>query len=143
VKIEGKKHAFRQTQDGVVISFVLHPNDVTPELAVAPLGTPYEIELTEIDYDNPRPEPTEGEKIRTRAVMMCKDPNFQKWVVACHRPIDGGYVYADEYSARAFILEKCGIASRSELASNKEAQRKFLEMETQYMQDTGRMARPR
>ncbi len=140
MKIEAKKHAFRQTQDGVVVSFVLHPNDVTPELAVAPLGTPYEIELTEIDYDNPRPEPTEGERIRTRAVLLCREPQFQKWILSN----DDKCVWGDpEQSAKVRLCEWCNIASRAELATNKEAQHKFLEMETQYMQDTGRMARPR
>ena len=50
-QIECKKHAYRQTQDGLVISFVVHPNDITPELASAPLGTRYAAVLLELTDD--------------------------------------------------------------------------------------------
>jgi len=85
-------------------------------------------------------EPTEGERIRTRAVLLCREPQFQKWILSN----DDKCVWGDpEQSAKVRLCEWCNIASRAELATNKEAQHKFLEMETQYMQDTGRMARPR
>ena len=48
---EVKKHALRQTQDGVVVAFVLHPNDVPAALQLAPLGTRYMLALVEIDED--------------------------------------------------------------------------------------------
>lgn len=48
---EAKKHAYRQTQDGVVISFVVHPNDLNAALAVAPLGTRYMVAVAEIGDD--------------------------------------------------------------------------------------------
>lgn len=40
---EAKLHAFRRTQDGVVISYVVHPDDVSTAMATAPLGTRYMI----------------------------------------------------------------------------------------------------
>jgi hypothetical protein len=46
---EAKKHAYRQTQDGVVVSFVLHPNEVPDGLATAPLGSRYVLALVQID----------------------------------------------------------------------------------------------
>ena len=53
---EAKKHAYRQTQDGVVISFVVHPNDLNAALAVAPLGTRYMVAVAQIgDDDQPVP----------------------------------------------------------------------------------------
>lgn len=48
---EAKKHAYRQTQDGVVISFVVHPNDLNAALAVAPLGTRYMVAVAQIGDD--------------------------------------------------------------------------------------------
>lgn len=48
---EAKKHAYRQTQDGVVISFVVHPNDVSAAIATAPLGTRYMVGFAEIGDD--------------------------------------------------------------------------------------------
>lgn len=52
---EAKKHAYRQTQDGVVVSFVLHPQEVPDELATAPLGQRYQLALVALnDDDTPR-----------------------------------------------------------------------------------------
>ncbi len=56
---EAKKHAYRQTQDGVVVSFVLHPNEVPEGLAVASLGTRYQLAMVEID-DNEMPKEVMG-----------------------------------------------------------------------------------
>lgn len=55
---EAKKHAYRQVQDGVVISFVLHPHEIPPDLASAPLGTRYVLALVEIDENE---EPRGGD----------------------------------------------------------------------------------
>lgn len=51
---EGKLHAFRRTQDGVVISYVVHPNDVSAAMATAALGTRYMIAF-EAMTDNSEP----------------------------------------------------------------------------------------
>lgn len=48
---EAKKHAYRQTQDGVVVSFVLHPQEVPDDLATAPLGTRYVLAMVELNDD--------------------------------------------------------------------------------------------
>ena len=48
---EAKKHAYRQTQDGVVVSFVLHPHEVPDGLATAPLGSRYVLALVQIGDD--------------------------------------------------------------------------------------------
>lgn len=48
---EAKKHAYRQTQDGIVVSFVVHPNDVSAAIAMAPLGTRFMVAFAEIGDD--------------------------------------------------------------------------------------------
>ncbi len=35
---EAKNYALRKSKDGVIVSFVVHPNDVTPELLNLPVG---------------------------------------------------------------------------------------------------------
>ena len=45
---EAKLLGFRRTQDGVVVSYVVHPSDVSAELAIAPLGTRYMVAVAEI-----------------------------------------------------------------------------------------------
>jgi hypothetical protein len=51
IHFEGVKHAYRQTKDGVVISFVVHPHDVPKGLADAPLGSRYIVALVQVDDD--------------------------------------------------------------------------------------------
>lgn len=51
IHCEAKKHAYRQTQDGVVVSFVLHPQEVPDGLATAALGTRYMLALVAIGDD--------------------------------------------------------------------------------------------
>ena len=48
---EGKLHSYRRTQEGAVVAFVIHPHDVTAELAMAPLGTRFMIGFSEIGDD--------------------------------------------------------------------------------------------
>ena len=58
---------------------------------------------------------TEGERLRTCAIMICKDPAFQEYI-------------GKETSVVPYIHMWCGIESRAELATNLEAQRKFREL---------------
>lgn len=58
---EAKKHAYRQTQDGVVVSFVLHPQEIPDGLAIAPLGTRYMLALVEIGDDEKPKNRKDGE----------------------------------------------------------------------------------
>jgi len=67
---------------------------------------------------------TEGEKLVVQAVLTCKDPSFQRYI---------GEAYDhDEQGAREFILDCCGIKSRSELATNRTAQESFKAIDRDY-----------
>lgn len=46
--IEGLKYAYRQTKDGHVVSFVIHPNDVSLDLTNAPIGQRFELVLRQL-----------------------------------------------------------------------------------------------
>lgn len=48
---EVRKVAYRQTKDGIVLSFLLHPNEVPEGLALAALGTRYQMAVVEIGDD--------------------------------------------------------------------------------------------
>src|SRR5216684_5729277 len=60
---EAKLHAFRKSQTGIVVSFILDPADVPQQLALAPLGARYTIALAERGDDekpisrDPAPQP--------------------------------------------------------------------------------------
>lgn len=57
---EAKKYALRQAKDGVIISFVLHPDDVVPELLSAPIGEHYVVALAPYTEEEQRPPSSTG-----------------------------------------------------------------------------------
>lgn len=60
---EAKKHAYRQTQDGIVVSFVVHPSALPKELALADLGTRFMVAFAEIgDDEKPKQAPVAQER---------------------------------------------------------------------------------
>lgn len=77
--------------------------------------------------DNPKKvsEKTEGEKLVIRAILLCKDQHFQRF--ARHNDYE-----ADEEGARYFVLDRCGIKSRSELATNEIAQEHLKAIDRDY-----------
>ena len=80
---EAKKYAYRQTKDGMVLSFVLHPDDVPKEMATAPIGQRYMVACAQIDdHENPiRPRATtDAEKALARANLICRDETYIQWV---------------------------------------------------------------
>lgn len=84
IPVEVKKHSYRQTKDGIVISFVMHPNDVSPELAASALGTRYMAALVEIGDDE---QPVEKPKrawadlgVGEQAGIRCSEQAFRNYL---------------------------------------------------------------
>src|SRR6478752_1820674 len=146
---EAKKHAYRQTQDGIVISFVCHPNDVDAELAIAPLGTRYMIGFAELgDDDKPKLQnssavehsPVKREvsgsipdsaakrqfkdlKLSNQAGIRCSDPQFWDFLAESRsEDLSIGETSAD------FTRRICGVSSRSELDTNDIAAAKWRKL---------------
>lgn len=125
---EAKKHGYRQTQDGIVVSFVLHPEEVPDDLALAALGTRYMLVFTRIG-DDEEPQPPEvkrpGRPFHTlprsqQAGILCNDETFQQWVIANYgyAMTPGGKSYEflkNPISARQFVIDECKVNSRREL----------------------------
>ena len=80
--------------------------------------------------DGSKPEKTEGEKAVIRAVMLCKDASFKTW--AGNNCLPTETKLDTTRWARSVILFECGISSRRELATNPEALKKFLALETDF-----------
>ena len=156
---EAKLHGFRRTQDGVVISYVIHPNDVKAELATAALGTRYVIAFEEINDDETANEspvaqrseqaaynrqvegsnPSGATKQRTpfdqlpatmQAAMRCADESFQRFVFDVFWR--KGAAIPSEANAAQLVRDYCGVSSRKDLNFNEEASRLWLELEAKY-----------
>ena len=154
---EAKKHAYRQTQDGIVVSFVVHPNDLDASFAVAPLGTRYMIGFSEIG-DDEKPigsvaqldrarkdeSPTEVAGSNPAGVskphrpfaslplsqqcgMRCKDGHFFDFMCATKPELD-----SSPADLVMNIYAICGITSRSELDTNDIAAAKWRKLEADY-----------
>lgn len=125
---EAKKHAYRQTQDGIVVSFVLHPNEVPDDLALAPLGTRYVLALVRIGDDETPQPPNEkpkrsGQPFHTlprpqQAGMMCNNQAFQRWAsskgMRCGSSLGWDFPQTAG-GARKYILAECAVTSRADL----------------------------
>tara|TARA_R100001198_G_C5221001_1_gene203159 strand:- start:195 stop:644 length:450 start_codon:yes stop_codon:yes gene_type:complete len=128
---EAKKYAYRQTKDGMVLSFVLHPDDVPKEMATAPIGQRYMVACAQIDdHENPiRPRATtDAEKALARANLICRDETYIQWVrMNFYQWHVVDETLEDEQYAAEVIRFICGIGSRSELKTNPEARERLNE----------------
>lgn len=128
---EAKKHAYRQTQDGIVISFVCHPSDLAAALALAPLGTRYMVAVAEIGDDEKPVEPAPAKErkpfdslpLSQQAAIRCQDNDFKLYL---------GVNNAEEAAQK--LREFCRIGSRSELddPTKERPRHDFLAMQDHY-----------
>lgn len=144
---EVKLHTFHRTQKGVVVSFVIHPQEVPRALALDDLGTRYGMALARIEEDGaadaPRkpvstPAPDKPRRVfrdmprSQQAAIMCQDAGFQAHINAGNR----------EQAARR-LRYSLGIESRADLDKDMEAAEKWDRLYAQFQQETGRMAEVR
>jgi hypothetical protein len=138
---EAKKHAYRQTQDGIVISFVVHPNDLSAEVATAPLGTRYMVAFAQIgDDEQPTEQPKPERPKRSwgsmspaeQAGVLCMDRRFQDWL---------GVAFADD--AAEYVRNHCAVDSRADISKDPKSVAKWHDLVNRYRAATGQMAEMR
>jgi hypothetical protein len=124
IKFECVQIAMNKDKNGYVLKLSIHPNDNPEELMKDRVGQRYQavfVRLDENDQPTMPPDEAEGRLAVKMAATLCADEKFQGWL--CFQG------YADEISEEAAAIgvrTYCGIASRSDLKSNKEARAKFL-----------------
>lgn len=136
---EGVKIAYRQTKDGVIVSFVVHPNEVPDGLATAPLGSRYVVALVQVgDDEKPLPinQPAKGIKTFTAATapddpkpagakrdwrdvqpaaqsgIRCAEPTFRAFLRETR-----GFDVQDKLQAEIAVRDICGVESRVEFST--------------------------
>ncbi len=146
---EAKKHAYRQTQDGIVVSFVIHPNDVDSAFAVAPLGTRYMVGFAEItDAPVVQPERTAALQAEAagsiparvtkrkfaempysqQAALRCNDAEFKEFL-ADEFPIAWGM---NGEAPVATVRHVCQVESRTEFDKSGSAALEWQKVEELY-----------
>jgi hypothetical protein len=144
--VELKLYAYRKNRDGLIVSFVVHPSD-EDFLNGVHIGQVYQAQL-EPDFEEEMDEhflkqeekKAEGERLRVRAVLLCKDERFQAWLGRVWLP---DKEIRGEPAAAVWLRRHLAIQSRSELATNTAAQARFLALEAQYQAETGQAAERR
>ena len=146
INMEVKKDGLQQLQSGSwKLTLTVNAEDMSMEIMQAPMGTPYGLAMVPIQYDDTPPnldhftsykensnattkvaEKTEGDKLRERACILCKEKDFQTYVNQI-----GAYGY-NEAGARLFIYVECEIESRKTLVTCEAAQVLFKNMDRQY-----------
>ena len=148
--IEAKKHAYRQTREGTIVSFLIQPDDVaellTQELSVSEIGARYMLGIVRLDEETDYPvvpeQVTIGERAMRRASMLCRDDDFQKWVRLNSEKFDPEgelHMDDDEEYVSVIMRDECGILSRRELQTNKDAQEKLRNLIDKYQADKRRI----
>ena len=143
--VEAKKHAYRQTREGTVVSFLIHPDDVpqllTQELSISAIGARYLLGIVRLSEESDYPvvpeEITIGERAMRRASMLCRDTDYQEWLRLNSKrwkDVDENIEDNTEYSAEV-IRYVCDILSRRELKTDKEAQEKLREHVEEYKKE--------
>ena len=120
---EAIKSVLRQSKDGIVISLVIHPSDVPVPLLSDPIGSRYMVGMARVGDDEEIIEPEsvrEGKRMVTSCGALCRDSDFQRWLV------DNGFTDDQtETAAAATVKRLLKVDSRAELKSNVDAQRRW------------------
>lgn len=140
VTFEGIKYSYNQRQAGIVIAFVVHPENMPDYVALAPLGSRVMVTLTEIgDDDKPVEKPAEKPRQSwesmsraQQAGILCSRPDFQRWLGV-----------EDEHGAAVQVRYACNVMSRGEIDKHPHACGKFDALVSRYRQATGQMAEVR
>lgn len=114
LKVEMVKTGVNYSKSGgLSVKFEIDPTDAPHDLITSPLGTRYMTVLVEFSDHGEMvvpPSVVEGERAVKRAVMLCKDEQFQSFLGA-----------DSEETAAEKLKEKLKIASRADLKDDERA----------------------
>jgi|TARA_Y100000004_G_scaffold128988_1_gene145328 hypothetical protein len=130
LKFEAIKVSMSQDKNGTNLRLCIHPDDVPQELHKDWVGSRYMVAMVKIDEED-KPvvseEQLEGQRLMKSAIMCCKEPEF--WDLEPFFP----HVKSEEECATA-LKDYLGIASRREIKTNKDVQKRFKVILSDYME---------
>lgn len=123
IQFEAVKTALKQTKDGYGLSLAVHPDDLPEDLMRDFVGSRYMVVMVRIG-DNEQPVNREiefpGDHAVKMAGMMCRDPEFWKWIF-----VRTGKEITSEKECTQWLSEFLHIQSRKELKENQEVREVF------------------
>lgn len=130
IQFEAIKTSLKQTKDGYGLSLAVHPEDLPEDLMRDFVGSRYMVVMVRIG-DNEQPVNRElefpGDHAVKMAGMMCRDPEFWKWI-----QIKTGAEIASEKECAQWLSDFLNIQSRKELKENQEVREVFNKYRKEY-----------
>ncbi len=149
------KIAYRQSKDGFVVSFAIHPQDIPADLANAAIGSQWCLQLVELDEHGNANDGTSVPSQETAPVAVTGEPSSapdvgtlyqkhgerrkftnlplaQQAGMLCADPVFRRFIVEElrlpcetEEEAKEAIYLRCGVGSRTEISGNKQATAQF------------------
>ena len=157
VNCEVRKIAYRQSKDGIVVSFVVHPNEVPAGLATSQLGTRYILALVELD-DEDMPKVSEGavrtlprrresshQSVESRdqgAVDPSRPTSRKSWhemtpaqqagILCADKSFQTWLGVNNETDAAILVRAKCKVKTRSDIAYGEKTNDYWIDLVSKY-----------
>ena len=143
-RLVGYSKQSRKDGDWIEVRFHIHPNDVTPALAAAPLKTAFMVaavpaQKTE-EPEKPGKRHWDEIPLPEQAGIRCNDPLFQEWLRARYFPSSK---LNEDPKVRLIWAEQtvrvnCGrVDSRAEFSPDNEPGRQWIVLDQEFRQSQG------
>jgi hypothetical protein len=132
IQFEGMKISLKQDKSGYVLNLSIHPDDIPDDLLRDFVGARYQVVMVRLDQDEKpmdKEEEFAGEKSLRIAGMLCRDPNFWKFLYQ-----DDQIFVQDHENAADWVRNYLNVPSRSDLKTNVEAQKLLDQLYRRYTQ---------
>ena len=120
INFEAVKMALKQNKDGYVLTLAIHPDDLQDDLMRDFIGSRYQVVMVRLN-ENEQAMDREAELGGAKAVriagMLCRDPKFWDYL---HNDLQ--IIQAKEAEATEWLRTYLGVASRSDIKVNLQAQ---------------------
>jgi hypothetical protein len=133
---EAIKLGMTQDKNGVVLKLSVHPQDCPPQLHTDWVGARYQIAMVRLEDDGTptvREDKVSAKKAVAMAGMLCQEPKFQAWLWKT-----GISTEPNEEGAAEALRHHLLVKSRSELATDEKARKKFYELKASFEADLDR-----
>lgn len=120
INFESIKVALKQDKEGYVLTLRIHPDDLHEDLIRDFIGSRYQVVMVRLNQDEhpmDRQSELSGSKAVRIAGMLCRDPKFWDYL---HNDLQ--IIQAKEAEATEWLRTYLGVASRSDIKVNLQAQ---------------------
>lgn len=132
LQFEAIKVALKQDKSGYVLTLSMHPDEIPEQLLRDFVGARYQVVMVRLD-GNEQPmdkqEEFNGDRAIRIAGLLCRDPNFWKYLYSEERIFD-----EDSEQATEWVRQYLNVPSRSDLKTNREAQILLDKLHREYTQ---------